>query len=78
MSSAQRGFPKNPTPDDLAGIPICKEEVTPAAGSRGAHRVNIHRRSRKDRGAISPLPSANLPTADELAGSRSLRKAERT
>jgi hypothetical protein len=54
---------KQPTADDLAGTPVCKEEDQPTMRVRGSGGVRV-----RGRGApAAPLP-AGPPTADDLAG----------
>ena len=57
-----------PTPDDLAGIPVCMDEEQPTKGVR-ERSVKVRGRSgNKDRGeVVAPLPKGP-PTANELAG----------
>jgi hypothetical protein len=55
-----------PTPDDLAGIPVCHEEHGPTQGARkrrGGRNGPAPTRKR------APAPAASgPPTADDLAG----------
>jgi hypothetical protein len=63
MSSpkSDSSLPHQPTPNDLAGAPVCKEEGVDTIDVRGLRKVN-------GRGAPpTPLPPGP-PTADKLAG----------
>ena len=51
-----------PTPDDLAGTPVCKEEDNPTIRVRGSGGVPAGGRGRKR------VRGATPPTADDLAG----------
>jgi hypothetical protein len=55
-----------PTPDDLAGIPVSKEEAQPAIRVRGTSGVKV----RGGGGTVSGTPPqpSEPPTADDLAG----------
>jgi hypothetical protein len=50
-----------PTPDDLAGTPVCQEEDTPTLRVRGSRRT-------RGRGAPPASSPQSPPTADDLAG----------
>jgi hypothetical protein len=54
-----------PTPDDLAGIPVSKEEDNPIIRVRGGRSRG--RGGKKVRGAAPASPPAP-PSADDLAG----------
>jgi hypothetical protein len=55
-----------PTPDDLAGIPVCHEEDGP---TRGARKRRGGRNGPGRTGDRTPPPAPpGLPTADDLAG----------
>jgi len=49
-----------PTPDDLAGTPVCREEGQPVIGVRGRNGKKVH--------GAPPAPLQAPPTADDLAG----------
>jgi hypothetical protein len=57
-----------PAPDDLAGIPVCKEEDNPTIRARGARGVRVRGRGGKRVRGAPPAPSQAPPTADDLAG----------
>lgn len=53
---------KRPTPDDLAGTPVCWEESEPATNTPEAAGPKASGRTR------DPARLTSFPTADELAG----------
>ena len=57
-----------PTPDDLAGTPVCKEEDGPTIRVRGARGVGVRGRGGKRVRGAPPAPPQAPPTADDLAG----------
>jgi hypothetical protein len=58
-----------PTPDDLAGTPVCMEEDRPTIRVLGARGVRVRGRGGKSiRGAPLAQSSPTRPTADDLAG----------
>jgi hypothetical protein len=60
---------KEPTADDLAGTPVCKEEDQPTIRVRGSLGVKARGRGGKRvRGAPPAPPVQAPPTADDLAG----------
>ena len=62
-------LPGGPTPDDLAGIPVCHEEKSPPIPTRGTRGgKGRKRRSPHPRGPLPAQSSPNPPTADDLAG----------
>jgi hypothetical protein len=70
--------PGKPTPDDLAGVPVCLEEDNPTIRTRKSHGPQraggpgVRVRGHKRRGSLSRAqgsqPSKRAPTADDLAG----------
>src|SRR5262249_50772549 len=71
MSTSSSDFERHdpPTPDDLAGTPVCKEDDDSTTRVRGARGAKARGRSgKRTRGAPpAPVPQGP-PTADELAG----------
>jgi hypothetical protein len=58
-----------PTPDELAGIPVCLEEDDPMVLVLEPRDVNCGPRAGLRLPAAAPLPPAGYrPTADDLAG----------
>jgi hypothetical protein len=80
MSTPLPGLPSpgKPTPDDLAGIPVCLEEDNPTIRTRKSHGPQraggpgVRVRGPRTRGSLSSVqgsqPSKHAPTADDLAG----------
>lgn len=58
-----------PSPDDLAGIPVSKEEGNNATRPREGRGAKVRGRGRKSTGNSPPPPlPQGPPTADDLAG----------
>jgi hypothetical protein len=71
MSTPKPGpnLKKQPTADDLAGTPVCREEDQPTIRVRGSRGTRGRGRGGKGvRGAHPALPVQAPPTADDLAG----------
>ena len=58
-----------PTPDDLAGTPVCKEELNSKIRIRGSGSARVRGpRRKRGRGAPAAPQPQGPPTADDLAG----------
>jgi hypothetical protein len=58
----------NPTPDDLAGIPVSIEEDRPAIRARAPRGANVRGGGGTRAPGAPPAPPQAPPTADDLAG----------
>jgi hypothetical protein len=70
MSSVPPNAPlqNEPTPDNLVGIPACREEEQPSLHERGrGDRVRKNGGKKRRNGTVVPLVQRQ-PTPDELAG----------
>jgi hypothetical protein len=70
MSTPRPRSPRNehPTPDDLAGTPICLEDDQSPSGSGGSKLPKAVRTRGSTRGPSGHAIEAPPPTADDLAG----------
>jgi hypothetical protein len=71
MSTPTPDSPRHeqPTPDNLAGTPVCQEEDNPTIRVRGSRGAKVRGRGGKKGRGTPPAPEPQpLPTADDLAG----------
>jgi len=70
MSAAKAGLhlKKKPTPDDLAGTPVCREEHNAPARGRGSRSVKVRPRGREGDAAGETQSRPGRPTPHELPG----------
>jgi hypothetical protein len=67
---------EQPTPEDLAGIPVCKEEDNPTIRVRKSRGVRVRGYGGKRVRGASPAPPQAPPTADDLAGTPASAEGE--
>jgi hypothetical protein len=79
MSTPKPHAPRHdqPTPDDLAGVPVCQEEDQPPIRVRKSRGPKVRGRgSKRSRGATPAPAPPGPPTADDLAGIPVLAEGE--